>query len=63
MPLKYTRAIIDSIHNGQIDNAEFENFEIFNVQIPKHVDGVPSEILNPKNTWMYISFNINKEQR
>lgn len=26
MPLKHTRAIIDAIHSGSLDNAEFEKY-------------------------------------
>jgi phosphoenolpyruvate carboxykinase (ATP) len=50
-PLKYTRAILDAIHNGELANAKFENLEIFNLSIPKAVTGVPSELLNPKTAW------------
>ena len=51
MDLSYTRRIIDAIHNGELENGEFENFPIFNVQIPKTCSNVPTEILNPRNTW------------
>lgn len=53
MSLKYTRAIIDLIHNGELKDAEFENFAIFNFKIPKAAKNIPPEILNPRNTWMY----------
>ncbi|KAJ3181847.1 Protein kinase C-like 1 [Gaertneriomyces sp. JEL0708] len=49
--LKYSRAIIDAIHSGELSNAEYENYPIFNLPIPKAVTGVPSEILNPARTW------------
>lgn len=49
--LKHTRAIIDAIHNGELKNAEYENYPIFNLPIPKKVTGVPSEILNPEISW------------
>ena len=49
--LKYSRAIIDAIHNGELAKAEFENYDKFGLQIPKSVTGVPSEILNPAKTW------------
>jgi len=51
MPLNITRAIIDAIHDGSIRDTEFEIFPCFNFQIPKSLPNVPSEILNPKNTW------------
>lgn len=51
MSLKYTRGIIDLIHNGELKDAEFENFPIFNFSIPKNAKNIPSQILNPRNTW------------
>lgn len=49
--LKYTRAMIHAAMRGQLDNAEFETHEIFGLAMPKACEGVPTEILNPKNTW------------
>ncbi|CAK69881.1 unnamed protein product (macronuclear) [Paramecium tetraurelia] len=51
MSLKYTRGIIDLIHSGELKDAEFENFPIFNFAIPKTAKNIPTQILNPKNTW------------
>jgi phosphoenolpyruvate carboxykinase (ATP) len=51
MSLKYTRALISAALNGDLNKVEFENHEIFGVAMPKQCAGVPSEILNPKNTW------------
>lgn len=50
-PLKYTRAILDAIHSGELANAEYEDFDVFNLKVPKKVTNVPSEILHPKNAW------------
>jgi len=46
-----TRAIIDAILDGSIENAEFETLPFFNLSIPKTVNGVNSELLNPRNLW------------
>lgn len=51
MSLKYTRALITAALNGELNNATYETLPIFNFQIPTAVEGVPSEILNPRNTW------------
>jgi len=51
MNLKYTRAMIKAALNGELDNVEYEQDNIFKLSIPKTCPGVPSEILNPKNTW------------
>ncbi len=50
-PLKYTRAIIDAIHDGSLAGAEYETFGTFNLQVPKAVNNVPSNVLNPRNAW------------
>lgn len=49
--LKYTRAIIDSIHRGTLQSAEFSNDPVFGLSIPNGCEDVPSEILNPRSTW------------
>ncbi len=51
MKLKYTREMISSALEGKLDDVEFEKHEIFGLQMPKTCEGVPSEVLNPKNTW------------
>ncbi|CAO3593142.1 unnamed protein product [Absidia cylindrospora] len=50
-PLKYTRAILDSIHDGSLAKGEFEDFEVFGFSIPKKAAGVPDELLNPRKAW------------
>ena len=50
-PLKYTRAILDAIHSGELAKADFETYETFNLSVPKACPGVPSELLNPKRSW------------
>ncbi|QSZ36268.1 hypothetical protein DSL72_007394 [Monilinia vaccinii-corymbosi] len=50
-PLKYTRAILDAIHSGELAKVEYENYETFNLQVPKSCSNVPSELLNPRNAW------------
>jgi phosphoenolpyruvate carboxykinase (ATP) len=49
--LKYTRAILDAIHSGELAKVEYENYETFNLAVPKTCTGVPSELLNPRNAW------------
>ncbi len=52
MSIRDTRACIEGILNGSINNAEFETLETFNLSIPKMLDGVyNNKVLNPKNTW------------
>jgi phosphoenolpyruvate carboxykinase (ATP) len=49
--LKYTRAILDAIHSGELAKVEYETYETFNLAVPKSCTGVPSELLNPRNAW------------
>ncbi|AQW82970.1 phosphoenolpyruvate carboxykinase (ATP) [Campylobacter pinnipediorum] len=51
MSIKATRACINAILDGSIKSCEFENFEKFNLAIPKQLDGVDTVLLNPINTW------------
>ena len=51
MPLVYTRAIIDAIHDGTLEKAETVVDPIFGLSIPTQVNGVPAEILLPRNSW------------
>jgi len=52
MSIKDTRACINGILNGSINDAEFETLEVFNLQIPKALEGVAdNNVLNPRNTW------------
>lgn len=49
--IKPTRAIINAILDGSLLDAEYEKLDVFNLQIPKTVNGVDSKILNPRNLW------------
>jgi phosphoenolpyruvate carboxykinase (ATP) len=51
MSIKNTRACINGILDGSINDSEFETLPIFNLAIPKTLDGVETKVLNPRNTW------------
>ena len=51
MSLKYTRAMITAALNGDLENVEYQKHEIFGLQMPTTCPNVPSDVLNPKNTW------------
>jgi len=36
---------------GNLENAVYTKDPIFGVEVPTAVDGVPSEVLIPRNTW------------
>ncbi len=51
MSIKATRSCINGILNGSINSAEFETLPVFNLSVPKELDGVDKNILNPRNSW------------
>jgi len=51
MSLPYTRAMVNALVEGDLNKVEFEIEPSFGLSIPKSVPGVPSELLNPRNSW------------
>ena len=51
MKLKYTRAMVTAALNGDFDNVEFKHNDQFNLDVPQTCPNVPSEIMNPRDTW------------
>jgi len=49
--IKDTRAIIDSILDGSIDQAETSTLPLFNLSVPTALPGVNTEILDPRDTY------------
>jgi phosphoenolpyruvate carboxykinase (ATP) len=49
--LKYTRAMIDAIHQGDFEQVGYVKDEAFGFLIPETCPGVPSALLVPRNTW------------
>ena len=49
--LSYTRAMITAALENKFDNIEFKDHKVFGMAIPKECPNVPSEILDPGNTW------------
>jgi phosphoenolpyruvate carboxykinase (ATP) len=51
MKLSYTRSMVQAALEGELNNAETVKDEIFGLEIPMHVPGVPDEVLRPEQTW------------
>ena len=51
MKLKYTRAMITAALDGKLDDVTYVKHPIFGLNVPQTCPNVPSEILNPKETW------------
>lgn len=53
--LKYTRQLIDAIHDGTLANlpdSEWEEMPIFGLMVPKNgIKDVPRDVLQPKEAW------------
>jgi phosphoenolpyruvate carboxykinase (ATP) len=58
--LKFTRAMITAILNGELENASYTQHPIFGLHIPNEIPGVPTEILDPMNTWKDKSAYVSK---
>lgn len=52
-PLKYTRRILDAIHDGSLAslNVSYESTPVFGLSVPVQIEGVPSELLSPAKCW------------
>jgi len=51
MKLKYTRAMITAALNGELNDVEFTNHDVFGLSMPNECPNVPSDLLDPKSTW------------
>jgi phosphoenolpyruvate carboxykinase (ATP) len=51
MSLPNTRSLITEALSGDLDKVNYETHPVFGVAIPTSCPNVPSEILNPRNTW------------
>jgi phosphoenolpyruvate carboxykinase (ATP) len=54
MKLKYTRAMINAVLNGDLGAYTYEDYHIhsvFGVAQPRSCPGVPKEVLSPRTTW------------
>ena len=49
--LKFTRAMITAAMEGNLDGVEYHLHPVFGLNMPKSCEDVPSEILNPRDTW------------
>jgi phosphoenolpyruvate carboxykinase (ATP) len=50
--IKYSRAMVTAAISGALDIVKYRHDDLLNLDIPTDVEGVPSEILDPKHTWV-----------
>jgi len=51
MKLSYTRTMVRAAIDGKLNNVETTQDAVFGLHIPTAVEGVPTEVLNPREAW------------
>ncbi len=51
MKLRHTRAMVTAALKGTIENSDFVEDPFFGLAVPTFIEGCPSEVLIPKNSW------------
>jgi phosphoenolpyruvate carboxykinase (ATP) len=51
MKLSHTRAMVRAAVAGQLDAAPTATDPVFGLAVPQQVEGVPTEVMNPRGTW------------
>lgn len=51
MKLAYSRAMIQAVLKGELDEVEYHKDPVFGLMIPDACSGVESRLLTPRNTW------------
>lgn len=51
MKLSYTRKMLTEALAGNLEDVNYDTDPIFGLSIPTAIDGVPDEVLIPRNTW------------
>ena len=49
--IPHTRAMLNAALAGDLDDVEFVEDPVFGLKVPVEIDGVPTEILQPRGTW------------
>ena len=51
MKLSFTRAMVGAALRGELGQVRTVADPVFGLNVPVEVPGVPSEVLNPRDTW------------
>lgn len=51
MSIQHTRALLNAALSDKLDEVKYHTDPIFGLHIPETCEDVPSEVLNPRNTW------------
>jgi phosphoenolpyruvate carboxykinase (ATP) len=52
MSISYTRALVHGALDGTLADVPMHQDPIFGLSVPKRCDGVPTEVLTPRKTWV-----------
>jgi phosphoenolpyruvate carboxykinase (ATP) len=51
MKIQYTRAMVDALLSGALDDVDYQIDPVFGFQVPLSCPGVPADVLTPRSTW------------
>jgi phosphoenolpyruvate carboxykinase (ATP) len=49
--IRHTRTLLNDALSGKLQQVEYRRDPIFGFEVPKYCEGVPTEVLEPSNTW------------
>lgn len=51
MDINLTRRLVDAALNGELEDQDYREDTLFHIMVPESCPGIPSQILNPIDTW------------
>jgi phosphoenolpyruvate carboxykinase (ATP) len=51
IPLPLTRRMVEAALGGELDDVPTNRDAVFGLEVPRSIEGVPREILDPRSTW------------
>jgi phosphoenolpyruvate carboxykinase (ATP) len=51
MSIQHTRALLNAALDGKLDHVKYVKDSIFGFEVPTDAPGVPTQVLNPRDTW------------
>ena len=51
MSIQHTRALLNAAFDGKLDHVRYVKDAVFGFEVPTDAPGVPTQVLNPRDTW------------
>ena len=51
MPIQHTRTLLNAVLDGSLAQVQYRKDPVFGLMVPTGVDGIPDEVLNPREAW------------